>query len=202
MGKALKQDYFQHKLKELLLTKRNTITIGAITLFLFISLVTLSFLQPYNNRNIAKSITDLTTGSPYLSPKPKNLDNSKNKVSTYVVVEGDDFWKIGEKLYGSGFNGNDIIQYNNIGNPDDLKVGQVLLIPSIAPKAPTTGEISSIATDKAQTGTRSYTVLPGQGLSQIALLIYGDINMWSSIAKLNNINSPYTIEPGVILKLP
>ena len=47
----------------------------------------------------------------------------------YVVVEGDNFWKIAMKFYGDGNRAEEIMKANNIDKPEHLKIGTILLIP-------------------------------------------------------------------------
>lgn len=48
----------------------------------------------------------------------------------------------------------------------------------------------------------TYVVKSGDSLSAIARDELDNIDLWSSIAKLNGINPPYVIVPGQILELP
>ena len=50
----------------------------------------------------------------------------------YVVKSGDCLWTIAQKAYGTGRQWNVIYQANKdaIKNPNDLRVGQVLVIPA------------------------------------------------------------------------
>ena len=51
---------------------------------------------------------------------------------TYVVKEGDSFWSIAEKELGSGKHAKKIIDTNRDRiDPDNLKVGQVLVLPDL-----------------------------------------------------------------------
>lgn len=64
-----------------------------------------------------------------------NRSIEKSIPKTYTVVEGDSLWKIAQKYLGDGSRWNDIYTYNNNrsiigGNPNLIKAGQVLSIPS------------------------------------------------------------------------
>jgi nucleoid-associated protein YgaU len=123
-----------------------------------------------------------------------------DSVKTYTVKNGDDLWKIAEQMYGSGFNAVDIAQANKLSEPYTLVENQILIIPSIASKKPTQGEI----TEKAVQTTRvtEYTVLPGEYLWQIAEKVYGDGNQMSKLIEKNNIPYPYNVEEGQKLLVP
>ncbi len=48
----------------------------------------------------------------------------------------------------------------------------------------------------------SYVVKPGDSLSIIARDVIGDLSRWPELAMLNQLSSPYIIEPGQVLQLP
>ena len=47
----------------------------------------------------------------------------------YVVKKGDSLWSIAKRYLGSGFKYKDIAKSNNISNPDDIEVGQKIILP-------------------------------------------------------------------------
>jgi len=119
---------------------------------------------------------------------------------TYTVKLNDDLWTIAEKMYGSGYNALDIAQANKLSEPYTLIENQILIIPSIAPKKSTQGEITKQA---AQTQRiTEYMVLPGEYLWQIAEKIYGDGNQMGKLIDANNIPYPYNVEEGQKLLVP
>jgi len=121
-------------------------------------------------------------------------------VKTYTVQLNDDLWGIAEKMYGSGFNSVDIAQANRLSEPYTLIENQILIIPSIAPKKPTQGDLTEEA---AQTKVASeYVVLPGEYLWQIAEKLYGDGNQMSKLIDANRIPYPYNVEEGQTLLVP
>ncbi|MFH0772865.1 MAG: LysM peptidoglycan-binding domain-containing protein [bacterium] len=121
-------------------------------------------------------------------------------IKTYTVQQNDDLWGIAEKMYGSGFNATDIALANNLAEPYTLIENQILIIPSIAPKKPTQGDITEQA---AQTKKiTEYVVLPGEYLWQIAEKIYGDGNQMSKLIDANRIPYPYNVETDQKLLVP
>lgn len=47
-----------------------------------------------------------------------------------------------------------------------------------------------------------YTVKTGDSLSKIARDVVGNMSMWPTLARINNIVAPYVIQPGQTLLLP
>ncbi len=132
-------------------------------------------------------------------------ENSTKKIQPkiYVVQEGDDLWKISEKIFGSGYNAYDISIANKITNPDTIVQGQKLIIPSIASKQSIVqGDISATMTSQVSFVGDKYTVKPGDFLWKIALEVYGDGNAWEKLADFNHIGFPYEVEAGTILNIP
>jgi len=132
------------------------------------------------------------------------VQQKKNKVNVYVVKEGEDLWQIAEKNYGSGYNAFDIAKANNLKEPYVLQKGQSLLIPSVAKRFPTQGDISDTASSTTQVTLKGsmYVVQEGDYLFQIAEKAYGDGNMMQRIIDANNIPPPYNIEVGQKLNIP
>ena len=121
-----------------------------------------------------------------------------NLPELYKVQAGDKLWDISEKYYGSGFNWVDIVEANNLINPDILLIDQELKLPQAAVRKPVI-EVKlqpTIVND-------AYTVQKGDHLWKIALLAYGDGYKWVDIAEANNLmDHPDYIEIGQELKLP
>jgi len=121
---------------------------------------------------------------------------------TYVIQEGDDLWHIAEKFYGSGFNAYDISVVNKITDPSILEAGQKIIIPNVARREPTVGEISATQTGQVTFTEGKYVVQPGDSLSSISLKVYGDLFTWPRILTANNLLNADQIEIGMILNIP
>ncbi|OGK23359.1 hypothetical protein A3C25_06505 [Candidatus Roizmanbacteria bacterium RIFCSPHIGHO2_02_FULL_38_11] len=130
------------------------------------------------------------------------LENPKAAGKQYTIKQGDNLWKIAENTYGSGYNYTDIVQANKIANPDLLLVGQVVVLPQVAAKAPTKGEIAKSSTAKVTFKGDTYTVKNGDYLWKIALEAYGDGFAWSKIATANKLINPDLIFPDTKLSIP
>jgi nucleoid-associated protein YgaU len=140
--------------------------------------------------------------SPALQPttKPTVI---KAGGKTYTVVAGDDLWSISEKVYGSGYNWVDLAQANNLSDPSDIHVGNVLKVPEVSLKDATVHTMDddqSSTTAKITSGT--YVIMKGDDLWDIAVRAYGDGYKWVEIAKANDLSNPDIIHVGNTLKLP
>jgi len=117
----------------------------------------------------------------------------------YEVQAEDNLWKIAEAKYSSGYNWVDIVAANNLGNPDQIEVGQKLTLPKVEVRVPSVAEKE--ATALSITGS-SYTVQKGDSLWNIAVRAYADGYQWPKIAQANNVTNPDYIEVGWQLQLP
>ncbi len=97
-----------------------------------------------------------------------------------------------------GVDAQDIIDLNNLQSPYTLSIGQVLQIPTdTATAVPATASPTQAATSSAS-GTE-YTVLQGEWVYSIARKFGVDPQ---AIIDANNLQSPYTLQPGDVLIIP
>lgn len=95
----------------------------------------------------------------------------------YTVAENDSLSKISEKIYGSQDYWTVIARENKITNPNVIWVGAKLKLPGK----------SQAETIKADLTATSYNVASGDTLFIIAEKMYGNGNMWPTIAKANKV---------------
>lgn len=146
---------------------------------------------------------------PFLSTEKEEITTTF-QAKNYIVVRGENLWAIAEKQYGSGYNWVDIATENKIKNPDMIKAGQVLVLPSVEVRNP-------VVTEKADTvktnvvaqnkvlepiSGGTYSVVRGDNLWTIAVRAYGDGFKWTQIAKENKLVHPNLIHAGNLLVLP
>lgn len=166
-----------------------------------------------------------------LAPKPmRNRRPDVKMVKQYVVKDGDNLGSIAKSVYGNE-RGNKHIAVTSIyhanrltlSSPDDLKVGQQLIIPVIALSSRTrTAEETSDqpgvaervrtfadknfkAIKKAVTSNRKvYIVQPGDSLWNIAQKTLGDGSRYNEILRANSriIDDEESISVGMKLKIP
>ncbi len=155
-----------------------------------------------------RHIQDTTSSSigPTLT-STQEQPSSQTFPKSYTVTSGDDLWHIAENAYGSGYNWVDIASANNLTDPSQIFSGNVLILPDVAKKEPTT-QVALVSPlgqvmQQAQTITqKTYKVASGDTLWDIAVRAYADGYKWVEIAKANNLNNPDVIYSGTVLKLP
>ncbi len=167
---------------------------------------------------VAKEDEDYkTTSSKVIPPK------------TYVVEEGDSLAGIAQKFYGSQ-EGNRRINVSRIFNanrkvlksPDEIYVGQKLIIPPLSASMPDKGKtadifpekqfakVESIGSRQLLTNTRRpeqsswHVVRQGDSLWQIAAARLGDGSRYDEIAELNAgiLDSEDNLSVGMRLRMP
>lgn len=124
--------------------------------------------------------------------------------TTYTVAQGDSLWSIAKK---SQITKADLAAANSLKTSSTLHIGQRLVIPSKASKAPAEAAAPQAqeapsdhaAADKTSGEATRHTVKPGETLGGIARMYkvkQGDI------AVANNISDPRKIQPGQELVIP
>ena len=121
-----------------------------------------------------------------------NLSTGGEKL--YVVVSGDNISTIAKKF---GVKSSDIIRVNNLQNPDKLKVGQQLKIPSKGEVI--TKSTTNIAVEHTLSPDGTYTVVSGDSLSSIAKR-FGVKT--SDIIRANDMQNPDSLRIGQKLHIP
>lgn len=91
--------------------------------------------EPAPEEKPAEPVPEEKPAEPAPEEKPAEpVPEEKPAVSpnTYEVVKGDCLWKIAQKFYGTGVEWNTIYEANKdtIKNPDEINVGQILVIPA------------------------------------------------------------------------
>ena len=137
------------------------------------------------------TILPVTDGTPPVTPPPVTPPpvtpppvTPPPGAQTYVVQAGDHLSSIARRF---GVTLTALIQANNVQPPNYvIYVGQVLVIPGTGVPQP-------------PTGYTQYTVKQGEYLVSIGNQFGVH---WSTLATVNNIQSPYVIYPGQVLLIP
>ena len=148
-------------------------------------------------------------------PQPTKVPQVKTDKdnNVWIVQKGESLWLIAEKKYTSGYNWVDIAKANNLADPSNIHAGDKLVLPSVTPQPSTiaTGNNTSNSSTSVQQNTtpgmtkitgKTYTVVKGDSLWDIAVRAYGDGYKWTAIAKANNLASPGLIFSGNKLIIP
>lgn len=98
------------------------------------STISLKQFQPFGTKklNIKSTSTGASNSSGTSTPKQKvRVDKSrpttgKQTPKTYTVKAGDTLWVIAKKYLGNGDKYTELAKFNNISNPNTIKVGQVI----------------------------------------------------------------------------
>ena len=111
-------------------------------------------------------------------------EEESDSSNSYTVKEGDTLWNIAQNLLGDGNKYQIIADYNGIGNPSLIHVGDVLSIPDI------------IDTKEEEAPPADYIVQEGDTLWSIAERAYGDGSKYTELAEKNGLENPELIYPG------
>jgi nucleoid-associated protein YgaU len=138
---------------------------------------------------------------------------------THKVVAGESFFTIAVAVYGDGHYFSRIEDANPNVNPNRLKIGTVLVIPSIdgpiahpSQSAASTSGTATLASASLKPGatadldpSKSYRVQPSDTLMGIARKLYGDGQEWQKIYDANKDvigANPARLKVNMVLRLP
>lgn len=140
-----------------------------------------------------------------------SASRSSGDGDTYVVQKGDTLDIISEKVYGTSKRWRDIAAANDIADPTDLRVAQVLTIPG----GRTTSGSTSTSTTRSPAATisretlraergdgREYTIQKGDTFARLAQRFYGDENQHGRITQANPGVDPSNLKVGQTIWLP
>lgn len=105
----------------------------------------------------------------------------------HVVKKGDTLTGISQKYYGTITLYDELARYNDIENPNVIRVGQIINIPD-----------RKYLYDIVD----YYEVKKGDTLWKIAGEYYNDNNYWKELGEYNGITNQYTLKAGTILTIP
>jgi len=144
--------------------------------------------------------TPVPTPIPVPTPTPTPTP-APPQYRSYTVQRGDTLSGIAQRLLGASDQWPTIARLNNITDPRQLYIGQVLQIPG-GETAPTPAPPTPTPPAPTPPQYRNYTVQSGDTLSGIAQQFLGSSDQWRTIANLNNITNPAQLQVGQVLRIP
>jgi nucleoid-associated protein YgaU len=132
----------------------------------------------------------------------KTLGIPSENTTTYKVKDGDSFWTIAEKFYGSGARFNDIAKANPSLKSNNLSVGTVLTIPLDKPKTAAVSSNSGSPSLSTSSSQKTYKVQEGDSFWSIASKMLGSGAEWEKIARANPSVNPDSLRVGSTLVIP
>ncbi len=180
---------------------------SAVSVFLGVAVVIVVGIMLFNYfRNYTTASRESGKGNPE-STESQTSEKSTSRSTLpakYLVTAGDSLWKISEKFYGNGFNWIDISRENKINRPDQILVGQELVIPNVPAKQPLVAkpQVDQSTEVGAAISGSQYTVVKGDTLWKISVRAYQDGFKWQEIAQANHLTNPNIIHPGNVLTIP
>lgn len=121
------------------------------------------------------------------------------KYSFHVVQPGESLSQIAKHYYGDFHKYRMIAQFNNLENSTMVKPGQRIMIPQddsmVLPTTPVGG-------DKKDAAFVWHTIRPGQSISKLAQLYYGDYKLFHAIAQYNRMDDATQVSVGQKIKIP
>lgn len=128
---------------------------------------------------------------------------AKPRVLEYVVRRGDTMQSIAREFYGSTAMWTRIAGENPLVDPKRIREGDTLRIPMQGDEAQIEGD-SAGDESASPSGVRRYIVKPGDTLSEIAEVFYGDSTEWRRILDANRAILPRAtaLREGMELVIP
>jgi LysM repeat protein len=149
-------------------------------------------------RLLIPTSTDAVAPTPTPTPTPTTGSQPSTQSVEYIVQSGDTLLRIANRF---GVTTQQVMSFNSISNPNLIRVGQRLLIPtSTDAVAPTTQPAPAPTASPSPTeATTSYTVVSGDTLFSIARRFRVTV---SALAELNSITNANLIRVGQRLQVP
>lgn len=195
--------YFLKKIRRNLTLFISLCVIAVVSVIILVqSLVTRTSLTPSLTTDLT-SPTPLMTSLPLSLATPSELNTLQPPAPAlpvqYQVQPGDSLWHIADAFYGSGFKTEELTATNKLTDPDELQVGQIILIPSLE-----TDQTVPIITSDVPTQPDVYQVQSGDSLWKIAEQQLGSGYKWVDLYRLNQQSvgsNPNLIYPNSRLRL-
>ncbi|BBO67180.1 hypothetical protein DSCA_11100 [Desulfosarcina alkanivorans] len=128
------------------------------------------------------------------------------KFITHQIAPGESISKLALKYYGDYKKYHHIANFNNMSDATQVRVGQRIMVPAI--DGVTVEDLNRISAGPSTSPAMvegEYTlhqIQPGESLSKIAKMYYGDVKLFHVIAEYNGIADPTSVKVGQKVKVP
>lgn len=139
------------------------------------------------------------------APTSASGSSSTTPAGTYTIQVGDTFSSIALDHYGESRHYLLIQQANPGIDPQRLKPGMTIKLPSLPTRSTDATRDDTAGTPAPLDEARQYRVQIGDSLHAISTRLYGDISRWQKIYDLNRTqigDNPARLKVGMILVLP
>ncbi len=122
----------------------------------------------------------------------------------HQVRPGESLSSICMHHYGSETPVDSLARYNDLSDPDLVRVGHRLRIPPIDELTSSGRPAAPAAPGGLDADDRTYTIRPGDSLTEIAQRLLGSAGRWHALYELNRplISDPDEIPAGTVIKIP
>ncbi len=169
--------------------------LGLIIVIVVASMI-FNFIQKRKGSVTIPGVSDISISEEDLANPEKEIVSEDE----YMVVAGDSLWKIAENKFNNGYIWTEIAKANNLSKPNQIEIGQKLIMPKIEKK-----EVVTVDKDIDSTiAVGEYKVVKNDNLWKIAVRAYGDGYQWVKVWQENKSKlwDPNELEIGMILIIP
>ena len=162
-----------------------------------------------NHREPNRQVTTEMMTQDRSEPRRGSQEIPPPEVSVHDVTPGESLRAICRRYYGKADLADPLARYNGVSDPNVLSIGRQLRIPSAAvlldPAARWTAK-QEHTNAASSTNARSvtYTIKPGESLSEIALRLLNSATRWEQLYELNRdvLSDPDEIRAGTVITIP
>ena len=152
----------------------------------------------------SEPLREIRMGAPREKTQPG--EQTSTDLDVHIVDKGESLGIISKRYYGTPNYADEIARFNNLSDPDRVKLGTRLVLPrkfagKTAPSTRPEAQSSPIMITKRN---KTVEVREGETLSDIAKRELGDGNKWRALwlANKNVVPNPDRLSPGTVLQLP
>jgi tetratricopeptide (TPR) repeat protein len=133
---------------------------------------------------------------------------SENQFISHEIAPGESISKLARKYYGDYKKYHHIANFNNMTDATQVRVGQRIMVPVIDGVTIddliriSTGTSAPVSTPVMEGEYTVHQIQPGESLSKVAQIYYGDYQLFQVIARYNGIADPTSIKVGQKIKVP